>query len=56
LATIASHLRPEQGQDRTQSNRILPDLRLLVLPLETYSPQEKGAAEKRAPTWKTFEL
>jgi nucleoid-associated protein YgaU len=37
-------------------NRIRPDLRLLVLPLETYSPREKAAAEKRAPTWKAFGL
>jgi nucleoid-associated protein YgaU len=37
-------------------NRIRPDLRLLVLPLETYSPQEKAEAEKRAPTWKAFGL
>jgi nucleoid-associated protein YgaU len=35
-------------------NRIQPDLRLMVLPLETYSPEEKAAAEKRAPTWKAF--
>ena len=35
-------------------NRIQPNLRLMVLPLETYSPEEKAAAEKRAPTWKAF--
>jgi nucleoid-associated protein YgaU len=35
-------------------NRIQPDLKLLVLPLETYSEQETAAAEKRAPAWKAF--
>jgi nucleoid-associated protein YgaU len=35
-------------------NRIRPGLRLMVLPLETYTPQDKAAAEQRAPTWKAF--
>lgn len=35
-------------------NRIFPGLKLLVLPLHTYTPQEVAAAKQRAPTWKNF--
>jgi len=35
-------------------NRIKPGLKLLLLPLDRYTPVELAAARRRAPTWRNF--